>query len=60
MPWQAHYKCIQHKTGFQARFPGSKSRNNAFALIEIPGQTHVKIFCFKSLNYYLKNAQNGK
>ena len=24
------------------------------------GQTHVKIFCFKSLNYYLKNAQNGK
>ena len=23
-------------------------------------QTHVKIFCFKSLNYYLKNAQNGK
>ena len=26
----------------------------------IAGQTHVKIFCFKSLNYYLKNAQNGK
>ncbi|MDY2756350.1 MAG: hypothetical protein SOU88_07990, partial [Candidatus Treponema excrementipullorum] len=25
-----------------------------------PGQTHVKIFCFKSLNYYLKNAKNGK
>ncbi|MCI7588825.1 MAG: hypothetical protein SOU88_02010 [Candidatus Treponema excrementipullorum] len=25
-----------------------------------PGQTHVKIFCFKSLNYHLKNAQNGK
>ncbi len=24
------------------------------------GQTHVKIFCFKSLNYYLKNAQNGR
>ena len=24
------------------------------------GQTHVNIFCFKSLNYYLKNAQNGK
>ena len=24
------------------------------------GQTHVKIFCFKSLNYYLKNAQNGE
>ena len=24
------------------------------------GQTHVKFFCFKSLNYYLKNAQNGK
>ena len=21
---------------------------------------HVKFFCFKSLNYYLKNAQNGK
>mgnify|MGYP004666026903 CR=1 len=21
---------------------------------------YVKIFCFKSLNYYLKNAQNGK
>ena len=21
---------------------------------------HVKIFCFKSLNYYLKNAQKGK
>lgn len=25
-----------------------------------PGQTHVTIFCFKSLNCYLKNAQNGK
>ena len=25
-----------------------------------PGQTHVKIFCSKSLNYHLKNAQNGK
>ena len=28
-PGQTHYNCIQHKTGFQARFPGSKSRNNA-------------------------------
>ncbi|MDD7012718.1 MAG: hypothetical protein PUI38_07685, partial [Candidatus Treponema excrementipullorum] len=26
----------------------------------VSGQTHVKIFCFKSLNYYLKNAKNGK
>ena len=29
-------------------------------LVPVSGQTHVKIFCFKSLNYYLKNAQNGK
>ena len=29
-------------------------------MIGFQGQTHVKIFCFKSLNYYLKNAQNGK
>ena len=29
-------------------------------LKDTTGQTHVKIFCFKSLNYYLKNAQNGK
>ena len=29
MTGQTHYKCIQHKTGFQSRFPASKSRNNA-------------------------------
>ncbi|MDD7012339.1 MAG: hypothetical protein PUI38_05735, partial [Candidatus Treponema excrementipullorum] len=34
----------------------------AFQLVrwKVSGQTHVKIFCFKSLNYYLKNAKNGK
>ena len=29
MTGQAHYKCIQHKTGFHSRFSGSKSRNDA-------------------------------
>lgn len=29
-------------------------------ILILTGQTHVKIFCFKSLNYYLKNAQNDK
>ena len=41
---QTHYKCIQHKTGSQARFSGSKSRNNALhadcckVTIELPAQ----------------------
>ncbi len=43
-PGQTHYKCIQHKTGSQTRFSGSKSRNNALhadcckVTIELPAQ----------------------
>ena len=62
MPWQAHYKCIQHKTGFQARFPGSKSRNNAFALIEIRNSLdnkHLKCYSF-GMKIYLATGNLNK
>ena len=62
MPWQAHYKCIQHKTGFQARFLGSKSRNNAFALIEIRNSLdnkHLKCYSF-GMKIYLATGNLNK
>ena len=47
-----HYKCIQHKTGSQSRFPGSKSCNNALhadcckVTIELPAHAVATIRVF--------------
>ena len=49
---QTHYKCIHHKTGFQTRFPGSKSRDNAphadccKVTIELPAHAAATIRVF--------------
>ena len=60
MTGQAHYKCIQHKTGSQARFRGSKSRNNALhadcckVTIELPAHAVATIRVFLPQEPFLR------
>ena len=57
---QTHYKCIQYKTGSQARFPGSKSRNNALhadcckVTIELPAHAVATISVFLPQKPFLR------
>ena len=59
-PGQTHYKCIQHKTGFRTRFPGSKSRNNALhadcckVTIELPAHAVPTIRVFLPQEPFLR------
>ena len=59
-PGQTHYKCIQHKTGFRTRFPGSKSRNNALhadcckVTIELPAHAVSTIRVFLPQEPFLR------
>ena len=57
---QTHYKCIQHKTGSQTRFSGSKSRNNALhadcckVTIELPAHAVAAIRVFLPQKPFLR------
>ena len=59
-PGQTHYKCIQHKTGSQTRFSGSKSRNNALyadcckVTIELPAHAVATIRVFLPQEPFLR------
>ena len=65
-PGQTYCKCIQHKTGSQARFPGSKSRNNALhadcckVTIELPAHAVATIRVFLLQEPFLRANEEYK
>ena len=55
-----HLERLKHNPNTPGKLGGNHAGHLIADVFGGSGQTHVKIFCFKSLNYYLKNAQNGK